>query len=422
MEEGLDTGPIAMAEKLAITPDMTAGEAHDRLSILGADLIGRALAALERGALKFQAAGGRGRGLREKDRQGGGAHRLFPVPRGKRIISFAACRPFPAPFSRADFGKGAGAGQAFARTSLAMARENRGKSSMRRRASLAATARLTLVEVQRAGRGPVSGAEFLRGARLASRLLLTARSMPRYKLVIEYDGTDYVGWQRQANGLSVQEVIERALSALDPGPIGLRGAGRTDAGVHATAQSRPCRSVARMAHGQVARRGQRPHAAGKGRRPRGRGCFRRFRRALFRQGAALSLSHRQPPRAADFRQAARLAGQAPARCARRCTRRRNSCSASTISRPSAIPIARRKARCARWTGSTSFARARKSTSTPALAPFCTVRCAPWSARWSMSARANGRRRSLRAALDARDRARCGQVAPAAGLYLVGVDY
>src|SRR5271157_2766014 len=53
MEEGLDTGPIAMAEKLAITPDMTAGEAHDRLSLLGADLIGRALAALERGGLSF---------------------------------------------------------------------------------------------------------------------------------------------------------------------------------------------------------------------------------------------------------------------------------------------------------------------------------------------------------------------------------
>ncbi|MDI9847988.1 tRNA pseudouridine(38-40) synthase TruA [Rhodoblastus sp. 17X3] len=60
--------------------------------------------------------------------------------------------------------------------------------------------------------------------------------MPRYKLVIEYDGTDYVGWQRQANGLSVQEVIERALARLDPAPGGLRGAGRTDAGVHATAQ------------------------------------------------------------------------------------------------------------------------------------------------------------------------------------------
>jgi tRNA pseudouridine38-40 synthase len=60
--------------------------------------------------------------------------------------------------------------------------------------------------------------------------------MPRYKLVIEYDGTDYVGWQRQANGLSVQEVIESALARLDPAPGGLRGAGRTDAGVHASAQ------------------------------------------------------------------------------------------------------------------------------------------------------------------------------------------
>jgi tRNA pseudouridine38-40 synthase len=60
--------------------------------------------------------------------------------------------------------------------------------------------------------------------------------MPRYKLLIEYDGTDYVGWQRQANGLAVQEVIETALAKLDPGPIGLRGAGRTDAGVHASAQ------------------------------------------------------------------------------------------------------------------------------------------------------------------------------------------
>jgi tRNA pseudouridine38-40 synthase len=60
--------------------------------------------------------------------------------------------------------------------------------------------------------------------------------MPRYKLVIEYDGTDYVGWQRQANGRSVQEVIESALGRLDPAPGGLRGAGRTDAGVHASAQ------------------------------------------------------------------------------------------------------------------------------------------------------------------------------------------
>src|SRR5829696_9449167 len=53
MEEGLDTGPIAMVERVAIGPDMTAGELHNRLMALGADLMVRALAALSRGALSF---------------------------------------------------------------------------------------------------------------------------------------------------------------------------------------------------------------------------------------------------------------------------------------------------------------------------------------------------------------------------------
>jgi methionyl-tRNA formyltransferase len=53
MEEGLDTGPIAMAERVAIGQDMTAGELHDQLSRLGADLMVRALGALERGALQL---------------------------------------------------------------------------------------------------------------------------------------------------------------------------------------------------------------------------------------------------------------------------------------------------------------------------------------------------------------------------------
>jgi methionyl-tRNA formyltransferase len=53
MEQGLDTGPIVMAERLAIGPDMTAGELHDALAQLGADLMPRALGALERGTLQF---------------------------------------------------------------------------------------------------------------------------------------------------------------------------------------------------------------------------------------------------------------------------------------------------------------------------------------------------------------------------------
>ena len=54
MDAGLDTGPVAMAEKVAITPDMSAGELHDRLSMIGADLMVRALGALERESLTLQ--------------------------------------------------------------------------------------------------------------------------------------------------------------------------------------------------------------------------------------------------------------------------------------------------------------------------------------------------------------------------------
>ena len=53
MDEGLDTGPIAMAERIAIGADMTAGELHDSLARLGANLMVRALAALEKGALQL---------------------------------------------------------------------------------------------------------------------------------------------------------------------------------------------------------------------------------------------------------------------------------------------------------------------------------------------------------------------------------
>lgn len=53
MDEGLDTGPVGLVDEMPIGPDMTTGELHDRMMRVGADLMGRALAALERGSLTF---------------------------------------------------------------------------------------------------------------------------------------------------------------------------------------------------------------------------------------------------------------------------------------------------------------------------------------------------------------------------------
>src|SRR5262245_27727290 len=60
--------------------------------------------------------------------------------------------------------------------------------------------------------------------------------MPRYKLVIEYDGAPFVGWQVQDNGLSVQGVLTAAIAAFSGETAAVQGAGRTDAGVHASGQ------------------------------------------------------------------------------------------------------------------------------------------------------------------------------------------
>lgn len=69
--------------------------------------------------------------------------------------------------------------------------------------------------------------------------------MPRFALTIEYDGGPFVGWQRQANGVSVQQRLEAAVAAINGGARAVvHGAGRTDAGVHALGQ---------MAHIDLAR-------------------------------------------------------------------------------------------------------------------------------------------------------------------------
>ena len=77
--------------------------------------------------------------------------------------------------------------------------------------------------------------------------------MRTIKLVVQYDGSDFVGWQRQGKGESVQGLIEQALAIIDGAPVTLHGAGRTDAGVHAMGQVASARMTSPIEDWQLVR-------------------------------------------------------------------------------------------------------------------------------------------------------------------------
>ena len=77
--------------------------------------------------------------------------------------------------------------------------------------------------------------------------------MPTYKLIIEYDGTNYAGWQRQPNQTSIQSQLEDALFQISQKPTKTIASGRTDAGVHAFAQVVSFRSDKSLSPGEWTR-------------------------------------------------------------------------------------------------------------------------------------------------------------------------
>ncbi len=75
---------------------------------------------------------------------------------------------------------------------------------------------------------------------------MTDKNIRNFKIVVEYDGSAYRGWQRQKNGLSIQQVLEEAIKKITGQKVSVIGSGRTDAGVHALNQVASFRCVTKL--------------------------------------------------------------------------------------------------------------------------------------------------------------------------------
>lgn len=245
--------------------------------------------------------------------------------------------------------------------------------------------------------------------------------MPRYKLVIEYDGAPFVGWQVQENGPSVQGALEAAVAAFCGEAASVRGAGRTDAGVHALGQ---------VAHLDLAREWDadavrdainahlRPHPiAVLSAEPVAAAFDARFsalkRHYLYRiidRRAPLALERSRAwriPRPLDAQAmhaaAQRLVGRHDFR-----TFRAAECQAkSPIKTLDRLDVERLVDEVRIHASARSFLHHQVRSMVGSLALV-------GEGKWSAA--------DLAHALEARDRAACGPVAPPDGLYLVSVDY
>lgn len=245
--------------------------------------------------------------------------------------------------------------------------------------------------------------------------------MPRYKLVVEYDGTPFAGWQRQENGRSVQAAMEEAIERFAGHPVRVHCAGRTDAGVHATAQ------VVHLDLSRAWRPDQVRDAANAHLRPEpvavvsaepvDESFSARF--SAVRRHYLYRILNRRAPAALDPNRVwhvpwaldvARMEEAARTLLGRHdfTTFRAADCQAASPLRTlDRLDVTREGDEIRVRASARSFLhhQVRSMVGTLALTG---------SGRWRVE--------DVRAALDAQDRARCGPTAPAAGLYLVGVDY
>ena len=245
--------------------------------------------------------------------------------------------------------------------------------------------------------------------------------MPRYRIIVEYDGTPFLGWQRQAQGDSVQGALEDALRNFSGEAAAVRGAGRTDAGVHALGQ---------VAHFDLAkdwepfrvREAMNFHLkpapvtvlacelAAYDFDARYSATARHYRYRILSRRAPPALDRNRVwwlPIALD---ADAMADAAPALLGRHdfTTFRAAQCQANSPLRTlDRLEVTRRGEEIVVEASARSFLHNQVRSMVGSL---------------KLVGEGKWRTRDLAAALDACDRAACGPVAPASGLYLVRVDY
>ena len=164
MDEGLDTGPVAMVERITIGPEMAAGELHDALMRLGADLMARALGALERGLLTF------------KPQPEAGVTYAAKLSNAETKIDWArpaaevhnhirGLSPFPGAYLEADWGQGRQRLKVL-KSALAAGSGTPGTTLDGGLTVACGNGAVRLREVQRAGKGPMKARDFLNGSKI----------------------------------------------------------------------------------------------------------------------------------------------------------------------------------------------------------------------------------------------------------------
>lgn len=245
--------------------------------------------------------------------------------------------------------------------------------------------------------------------------------MPRYKLILEYDGSPFVGWQRQADALSVQQALEDAIEKFSGESVRTQSAGRTDAGVHARGQ---------VAHFDLSREWDpfriaealnyhlRPlpvavlscAAVSEAFEARFSALARHYQYRISNRRARPALEHNRVWHVPVPLDAEAMDNAAQALVGRHdfSTFRSAQCQANS-------PVRTLDRLAVRRDGDTVLieASARSFLHHQVRSMAGSLKLVG-EGRWSAD--------DLAAALEARDRARCGAMAPAAGLYMVGVDY